>query len=145
MARTQPVRQDYRKGPPEIRIEAGADTEELKNFIFQQLSDEEAAQIDLRQERSAAPGLAREPVTIAITLVIGAKMVAESALAATLVVTIGSLIERWMDQRAEAKARQQAIDIYPSQPELSELLLRHLDRFSSVSIRNELKPPTGSE
>jgi hypothetical protein len=128
------------RGPAKIRIDAGPYTEDLKNFIFQNLSDDEARNIDVDQERSKVAGLASEPITIAITLVIGAKLVGETVAGTAFILTLGKLIERYMDQHADEKRLQQLIRIYPSNPELGTLLLQHLDRFDKVSIENEIDP-----
>jgi hypothetical protein len=131
--------------PAKIRVEAGEYTEELKNYIFQNLTDEDALRIELEQERSIAPGLAREPITIAFVLILGGKAVAETAVGTALVLTIGSLIERWMDQREDRRKLDQAINIYDSDPELGKLLLKHLDRFSAIAIKNEIRPSPETE
>ena len=63
-----------------VRIDAGEHTEELAKFIAQGLSDDELDLIDLERERNEVPGVAQEPITIA--LIIGAKFAADAGAAA---------------------------------------------------------------
>jgi len=128
-----------------MRIEAGQYTEELANYIFRNLSDKEADELDLERERSAVTGLAREPITIAVTLVLAGKFFGEAVGAAAAAVsatyTIGHLIEKWMDEKYNSIRTDQAIKIYAHNPELAKLLLQSVGRFSKVAVENEIQAP----
>ena len=129
-----------------IRIDAGEYTEELAKFIAKGLSDEQLDLIDLERERKEVPGVAQEPITIAI--IIGAKLAGEAAAGAagvTAIVAVGKLLEKWMDQAYHTRRLEQAIRIWEDDPELAKLVVKDLGKFSKVSIEHEMQPSTKSE
>lgn len=124
-----------------VRIDAGEHTEELAKFIAQGLSDDELDLIDLERERNEVPGVAQEPITIA--LIIGAKFAADAgaaAVATAAVVAAGKLIEKWMDQAYHTRQLKQAIKIWETDRELGKLLLKDIGKFSQVSVEHEMQP-----
>jgi hypothetical protein len=124
-----------------IRIDAGEYTEELAKFIANGLNDDQLDLIDLDRERKELPGVAQEPITIA--LIIGVKVAAEAGAAAVgvaAVVTVGKLIEKWMDQAYHSRKLDQAIIISEFDPDLGKLLLKDIKKFAQVSVEHEMQP-----
>ena len=79
-----------------IAVAAGTDTEDLVNFIFQQLPDEIVDGVDLKRLSPEEAGVARELVTAAAIL----------TLSSTITVSVVRLIERWMEGRRQREAVQ---------------------------------------
>ncbi|HEX8246039.1 MAG TPA: hypothetical protein VF541_21165 [Longimicrobium sp.] len=79
---------------PEVRIEAGKQTEELIQFILDELG-ETADEVDIERQHAAAHGLASEPITT--SFVIG-------GLGFAGIVALGRIIEKWMENRREQEA-----------------------------------------
>jgi hypothetical protein len=125
-----------------LRIEAGEYTEELLNYIFRGLTDEEALQLDVERERSKVEGLAQEPITIAV--IIGVKLAGEvggTVVASTAIYSFAHLLERVLDELYNSRKINHAIKIYQRDPELGKLMLRNISRFSQVALENEIQPP----
>jgi hypothetical protein len=126
-----------------LRIEAGPYTEELKNFIYRELPRDTAHHIDWRPERSHAPGLAREPVTTAITFVINLNLpeIGSSAtIAGAAIVAIAGVIKHWMNLNAARLREHETITVALKHPELQNPLFEELGKFEKVLIENEDKP-----
>ena len=124
-----------------ITIDAGADSDDLAKYIARNLTDEDLKYVAVDPERREVPGVAQEPITIAV--IISIKVAGElggAAVAATAIVTVGKLIERWMDQIFLAKQTRQAITIKRHDPELSKQLLDNAEKFSEVAVSSEMRP-----
>jgi len=129
-----------------VRIEAGEYTEELLNYIFKGLNDEEALQLDVKRDRRKIEGLAQEPITIAI--IIGAKVAGDvggAVVVSTAIYSAAHLIEKWLDELYNSRKINQAIRIHAYDPELGKLLLKNIRNFSQVAVENEIQPPKHSE
>jgi len=129
-----------------IRIDAGEYTEELAKFVAKGLSDEELDLVELNRDRKEVPGVAQEPITIA--LIIGVKVAGEAAAGAAgvaAIVTVGKLIEKWMDQAYHTRQLKQAIVLWEKDRELSKLVVKDLGKFSRVSVEHEMQPSTKTE
>jgi hypothetical protein len=129
-----------------LRIEAGEYTEELKNYIFRELSAEDRKRIDWRGERSYAPGLAREPVTHAIIFVLNVNLPdvqAGVAIATASILAIASTIKHWMNLNAVRLTKDQTIKVALAHPELKDPVFDELRSYEKVLIENEdkLTPP----
>lgn len=116
-----------------LAIKAGSDTDDLKNFIMQGLPDEQVRSLDLHYERSPSSGLAREPVILAVVITIKGGEV----IGATVVGAVAALIAKWMDQRYDRERTSQIIEVYEEDPEKAKLLMKHLDKYENVAIKQE--------
>jgi hypothetical protein len=74
---------------PTLLLEAGDDTESLVRYITNELEDNELDQVDVKREVAQSENLATEPLTITATLL----------LSAPLVIAVGRIIERWLENR----------------------------------------------
>jgi hypothetical protein len=131
-----------------IRIEAGPYTEELKNFIFRDLPRDAASRIDWRPERSYAPGLAREPVTTAITFFTNVNLFeanATATIAVAAIISITGIIKHWMNLNAARMRESDTINLALKHPELQKYLFDELGNFEKVLIENEDKPTPPKE
>lgn len=108
-------------------LSAGNRTNELLKFVLSELSDDEVDAIEVQREVQRDAGLAREPVTTSAVL----------ALASTMTIVVGRLIERWL----QANAHETHLKIVyraaeGSGPEVAEILARLADKYADVEIRH---------
>jgi hypothetical protein len=116
-----------------LTIKAGPYTDDLKNFIMRGLSNEQIDKVDLHLERSKSTGLAREPTIIAVVIAIKGG----EAIGTAIVGTVGFLIAKWMDQRYDREKTNQIIELFEDDPEQAKLLMKHLDKYESIAIKQE--------
>lgn len=104
----------------------GPETEELVNSIFRSLNDDEADSVDLKRV-SESEGVAREPVTTAALLTLGAGVLYK----------IIPLIDRYLEQRRQKNVLEiiyKAAEENPAAVEaLTQVSLKHAD--VAVSFR----------
>jgi hypothetical protein len=79
---------------PTIRIEAGGQTEELIQFMLDELGDE-GDDIDVEREHAPANGVASEPITTAFVV---------GGLGFVGIITLGRVIEKWLENRRQKDA-----------------------------------------
>lgn len=116
-----------------LTIKAGPYTDDLKNFIMQGLTDEQIDNVDLRMERSQSTGLAREPTIIAVLIAIKGG----EAIGTAIVGAVSFLIAKWMDQRYDREKTNQIIELFEDDPEKARLLMKHLDKYEAIAIKQE--------
>ena len=100
---------------------------------MQGLSDEQVDLLDIHYERSPSTGLAREPVILAVFITIKGG----EAIGAAIVGAVAVLIAKWMDQRYDRERTNQIIELYEQDPEKAQLLMKHLDKYEKVAIKQE--------
>jgi hypothetical protein len=74
---------------PTPNLDAGDDTESLLQLITNELDDKTLDEIEVHRDVAKPDNLATEPLTIAATLV----------LSTPLVIVVGRIIERWLENR----------------------------------------------
>jgi hypothetical protein len=105
-------------------IVADKDTEPLINFIFRELSDEDADNVKLDRMVPESGGVARELLTTGAIL----------TFSTTLAVQIFRLIERWMEQQRQAEARKLIYEAATQNPEALKILSDLEKLHSNVSV-----------
>jgi hypothetical protein len=75
---------------PTLTLDAGADTESLLQFITRNVDDATLDQIEVQREIQTPDRLTTEPLTVSAALILATPL---------LVVTVGRIIERWLENR----------------------------------------------
>ena len=114
-----------------LEFEAGADTEDLLQFIMKELKDEEVDAIEVKREVAKADNLATEPLTIAVTLLTSAP----------LIIAVGRIIERWMENRNQVKHLHLVAEGFEISDKAGKALADLAKVHAKVSI--EYRLPTG--
>jgi hypothetical protein len=109
-------------------LEAGEDTSDLDQFVFQQADLPPIDELVVKREFSRPDGLASEPITV--TVIIGA--------AATTAVVIGRIVERWLENRRQREAVRVIVEVARELPELAEQLIKLEREHSRVSVSYRL-------
>ncbi len=110
-----------------LYLEAGEDTEQLINFIFQNLPDSEVDEIDLYRSAPANTGVAREPITTSAIL----------ACSSTMALSVLKLVRLWMEHRRQDRTTKFIYDAAQVNPEAAKLLAQLEKEHSKVSIEFE--------
>ena len=105
-------------------LEAGKNTEELLQFITSEIDDSTLDKIELHREVVKPDNLATEPLTIAATL----------ALSTTLVITVGRIIERWLENRKQLDHLRIVADGFKESDEAGKGLAQVSKAHAAVSI-----------
>ncbi|MGC3986594.1 MAG: hypothetical protein QM777_18720 [Pseudorhodoferax sp.] len=109
---------------PRLTIDAGAETEDLLQFVTRELDDATLDGIDI--ERVAVPSdkLATEPLTAAATL----------ALATTAVITVARLIERWMEMHRQTAHLKIVAQGFAQSDEAGKALAKIAESHAKVAL-----------
>ena len=107
-----------------LTLEAGENTEELLQFIMNEVDDATLDEIEVQREVAKPENLATEPLTTAVTL----------ALSATLVIHIGRIIERWLENRNQLDHLRIVADGFKTSDEAGKSLAQVSKAHASVSI-----------
>jgi hypothetical protein len=105
-----------------IAIAAGRDTEDLVNFIFQQLPDEVVDEVDLKRLSPEEAGVARELLTTAAIL----------TASSTIAVSVVRLIERWVEARRQREAVELIYEAGKENPDVVKVLTELEKHHSNV-------------
>lgn len=109
---------------PTLHIDAGADTEDLLQFVTRELDD---ATLDgMAVDRVAVPSdkLATEPLTAAVTLALGT----------TAIVTVARLIERWMEMHRQQVQMKIVAEGFAQSDEAGKALAKIAEGHAKVAI-----------
>ena len=109
---------------PSIRIDAGAQTEALLQFITNELDDATLDQIEIQRDVVKSANLATEPLTAAATL----------ALATTAVFAVARIIERWMENQKQNTQLRIVAEGFKQSDEAGKALTDVSKTYSKVSI-----------
>ena len=108
----------------EIEVKAGNDTEDLLAFITSNLSDDELDAIDIKRQFEEVEGLATEPVTI----------VAVITASGALLVTVSTLVAKWLESRRQREAIELLIRGYRESPEAGAAVLQLTSQHAGVKV-----------
>lgn len=119
----------------QLEISAGEHTEDLWQFIQQELSDEQLDEIEIERVLNRESAVASEPITTTIILVIGP----------VLVTAIARSVEKWIDIRRERGQQEMLIKAYGLSAEAGQSMqkLMSLQAKVNVQLLPELKPEKG--
>jgi hypothetical protein len=112
-----------------ITLEAGKDTEELLEFILEDLDRSVIAEMSVDRDYDRPDGLASEPITISVAL--------GTAIGATAI-RVGRAIERWLENRRQETHLKALITAAEHSPELAELVADVTKAHASVAVSYEL-------
>lgn len=105
-------------------LDAGKSTEELVQFITNEMDDATLDKIEVQREVLKPENLATEPFTVTATLV----------LSTTLVITVGRIIERWLENRKQLDQLRIVADGFKSSDEAGKGLAQVSKAHAAVSI-----------
>ncbi len=108
-----------------LRIEAGDQTEDLIQFVTKELDDATLDEIDISREVSKPSGLASEPITISVTF-----------LGIAAIVAVTRLVERWLENKRQGAAIRMLVDA-PTD-EVRRMLVEVEKKHADVSIEYKL-------
>ena len=104
-----------------ISLDYGTETESLLKFVLNEMDDASIDAIEVDRKLDKPKGLASEPITIAVTI----------TASSVLIVHVTRLIERWLENRRQDKARKLLIEAFNVSNEagqaLKELEIKHTD------------------
>lgn len=109
---------------PTLKIEAGEQTEGLVQFVTQELDDATLDQIDVQREIAQAPGLASEPITTAVTIVLGTAVIA----------SVLRLVERWLENQRQLATLTIVADVLLKSEEAGKQLASLAEKHTNVSV-----------
>src|SRR4051794_6591778 len=110
-----------------LLLSAGEHTEELARFITEGLSDDELDQVDVWRDIERRDDLAAEPLTVALLIGVGG----------TVAVTVGRIIERWLENRRQRQQVELAITAYGVSNEAGKEVVGLLRAHARVSLKYE--------
>jgi hypothetical protein len=118
----------------QLILSADTDTENLVGFITGELDNTVLDSLEVSRDLERAPDLAREPVTVAVTL----------TLSTVQVVVIARLIERWLAQRHELKVLKIVAEGFQQSSEAGKAMAEVAKKYSAVAVSYGLPriPPT---
>ena len=109
---------------PKLTFSAGTDTEDLAEYLLADIDDAELDEIEVDRDYASTAGMANEPVTVAIALVV----------APILAAKFGRLAEQWMEQRRQERELKLLIEVSKESPETAELLENLMERHADISV-----------
>jgi hypothetical protein len=107
-----------------VKLEAGLQTEELWQFIIENLNDSELDAIDVEREYAPAEGLANEPITTAIVL----------TLSTTALLTLGRIIEKWIENKRQEQHIRAVLKGFKESDDAGRAMLELAKRHGNISI-----------
>ncbi len=120
---------------PNIRIDAGVQTETLLQFITNELDDATLDKIEIQREIVKSDNLATEPLTATATL----------ALATTSLILVTRIIERWMENQKQNTQLMIVAEGFKQSDEAGKELAKLSKNYSKVSISYGMPTPTPKE
>ena len=109
---------------PTIHIDAGAQTEDLIQYITSELDDATLDQIEIHREVVKSGNLATEPLTAAALL----------TLATTTVVVVARIIERWLESQKQLEQLAIVAKGFKQSDQAGQALADVSKTFSKVSV-----------
>lgn len=107
-----------------LMLDAGADTEALLHFVTTELDDSTLDNIEVLRETVKSENLATEPFTAAATLI----------LSTPIVVTVGRIIERWLENRSQLDHLKIVAEGFKESEEAGKTLAQLSKAHAGVSI-----------
>jgi hypothetical protein len=113
---------------PAVTLNAGKSTEDLLQFIMDELDDQALDAIEVKREVAKADSLATEPLTMAVTLLTSAP----------LIIAVGRIIERWMENRKEAEQLRIIAEGFEKSDKAGKALSEVSKAYAKVSVEYRL-------
>ncbi|WP_138731646.1 hypothetical protein [Modestobacter excelsi] len=114
-----------------MSVSAGDDTEDLVRYITSQLDNDSLDQVEVVRDLDRRGDLASEPITVAALV----------AVTGVTVVTIGRIIERWLENRRQHAEAKMLITTYQLSKEAGDAYAALASRHADVSIEYQLADP----
>lgn len=111
-----------------ISISAGENTEDIIQYITQELSDEELDCIDVERDFEKVTGLASEPLTTTAIVTLGSLSI----------ISISRLIERWMENKRQTETLRIVAEGFNQSSEAGIALEKIAKKHSNVSLTYKL-------
>ena len=111
-----------------LDLEAGALTEELFQFLLDGLPPQELDELEVERRFAETRGLASEPTTLGVSLV----------LTSSMVVAICRLVARWLEQQRQDSQMKLVLRAYGHSEEAGKALTRLAEEHAKLAIEYKL-------
>ena len=115
-----------------LLMSAGDYSEELIQYITNELDDATLDTIDVHRDLERRDDLASEPITAAVLI----------GLSGTAIVIVGRIIERWLENRRQQQTLRIVLKAYQVSSEAGRDLASVAAKYSEIAVdRSHISPP----